>query len=83
MPGTPPVKLSLAEVQGVTITPAMFNKVPAGGIEYVAASGIWKAGTNTQAFYGVSEGIRILPGDPEKVTFQDPPSNILSRARPR
>ena len=76
-PGTPPARFTLAKVEGVTTSPVMFTKVPAGGIEYVTVSGIWKNGTNTLAFYGVSDGIRILAGDPEKVVFQDPPSKIL------
>jgi hypothetical protein len=70
-------KLVLAKVEGVTTTQVMFTKVPAGGgLEYVAVSGIWKAGDNTLAFYGISNGVKILPGDPEKVAFQDPPSKI-------
>ena len=77
-PGTPPAKLVLAKVEGITTAPVMFTKVPPGGTEYVTVSGIWKNGTNTLAFYGVSDGIRILPGDPEKVVFQDPPSKILN-----
>ncbi|MDB5106194.1 MAG: hypothetical protein JWP91_3883 [Fibrobacteres bacterium] len=75
-PGTPPSEVVLGKVEGVTTTPVLFTKVPAGGLEYVTVSGIWKNGTNTLAFYGVSDGIRILPGDPEKVLFQDPPSKI-------
>lgn len=78
LPGNPPVKLALAKVEGPTISPIMFTKVPPGGSEYVTVSGIWKNGTNTLAFYGVSDGVLILPGDPEKVLFQDPPSKILS-----
>ncbi len=77
-PGTPPAKFVLGKVEGITTSPVMFTKVPGGGIEYVTVSGIWKNGINTLAFYGVSDGIRILPGDPEKVVFQDPPSKILN-----
>jgi parallel beta-helix repeat protein len=77
-PGTPPVKLALPKVESITTAPVMFTKVPPSGTEYVTVSGIWKSGTNTLAFYGVSDGIKILPGDPEKVIFQDPPSKILT-----
>jgi hypothetical protein len=77
-PGTPPAKLALGKVEGATTAPVLFTKVPAGGIEYVTVSGIWKNGTNTLAFYGVSDGIRVLPGDPEKVLFQDPPSKLAN-----
>jgi hypothetical protein len=77
-PGTPPAKFALPQVEGATTKPILFAKVPAGGIEYVTVSGIWKNGTNTLAFYGVSDGVKILPGDPEKVVFQDPPSKLLN-----
>ncbi len=77
-PATPPAKFALDKVEGITTAPVMFSKVPSGGIEYVTVSGIWKNGTNTLAFYGVSDGIKILPGDPDKVVFQDPPSKILN-----
>ena len=78
VPGTPPAKLALDKVEGVTTQPVVFTKVPPGGNEYVTVSGIWKNGTNTLAFFGVSDGVKILPGDPEKVIFQDPPSKILA-----
>ncbi len=76
-PGAGNPKLALDKVEGVTTVQVMFTKVPSGGgLEYVAVSGIWKAGANTLAFYGISNGVKILPGDPEKVAFQDPPSKI-------
>jgi hypothetical protein len=76
-PYPPATKLTVDKVEGTTNKQIMFNKVPGGGgIEYVAVSGIWKSGSNTLAFYGISQGVKILPGDPEKVTFQDPPSKI-------
>ncbi|MDQ3001854.1 MAG: hypothetical protein M3Y08_11420 [Fibrobacterota bacterium] len=76
--GTPPVKLVLPKVEGIITSPILFTKVPPSGTEYVTVSGIWKSGTNTLAFYGVSDGVKILPGDPEKIIFQDPPSKILN-----
>lgn len=78
VPTTPPTKLALTSVDGPTTQPVLFTKVPPGGLEYVTVSGIWKNGSNTLPFYGVSDGIKILPGDAEKLIFQDPPSKILS-----
>ncbi len=79
-PGNPPTKLTLDQVAGVKTVLVMFTKVPAGGgLEYVAVSGIWTPtppATGTLAFYGISNGVKILPGDPDSVSFQDPPSKI-------
>jgi hypothetical protein len=54
----------------------MFTKVPTltGGYETVIAAGQWIDGTNIMPFIGASVPIKILPGTPEKVLFQDPPS---------
>ncbi|MBN2036518.1 MAG: hypothetical protein JW768_07220 [Chitinispirillaceae bacterium] len=73
----PAVALTLPN--GVPGTPTgsrsdvMFTRVPPGGIETIIASGQWIDGTNVQAFLG-SCNIKILPGQPETVVFQDPPS---------
>lgn len=77
-PYPPATKLTIDQIQGVTTKQILFTKVPAGTIEYVAVSGIWKNGDKTVAFYGISQGVKILPGDPAKVAFQDPPSKITS-----
>jgi len=74
----PPAKLTVPNITGATALDIQFTRVPTGSVEYVTAAGIWKSGTQTLAFYGVSDGITILPGDPEKILFQDPPSKILT-----
>jgi hypothetical protein len=51
----------------------MFTKIPAVGIESVVAVGQYVDGTKVMPFLG-SCNIKILPGDPETVVFQDPPS---------
>jgi hypothetical protein len=57
----------------------VFTKVPEGGIEYVRATGTWTNGTAQKtAFAGTSNAIKILPGPPAKVIFQNPPSKILN-----
>ncbi len=75
---SPNTKLTVDGITGPTAKPAIFTKVPIGGLEFVTVAGIYKQGTNSLAFYGVSEGVKILPGDPEKIVFQDPPSKILN-----
>jgi len=77
-PYPPATKLTVDQVSGVTTKQILFTKVPAGEIEYVAVSGIWKNGDKTVAFYGISQGVKILPGDPAKIAFQNPPSKITS-----
>ena len=56
----------------------MFTGVPSGGFEYVYANGVWISTSTTdtlrKAFPGASNAIRILPGPPANVVFQDPPS---------
>ena len=78
-----PIK-ALAYPQGITAqtstgvnNPVMFTKVPTGGIEIVSLSGIWMAATDTEVFQG-STSIRVLPGPPATVLFQDPPSKTYA-----
>ncbi|MBD3391389.1 MAG: hypothetical protein GF418_05015 [Chitinivibrionales bacterium] len=71
-------------VEGIEKEKCVFIKVPSGdGLEYVQVSGIWRSTSdpgNVIPFYGTSDGIRIKPGPPAKVVFQDPPSNDLVSA---
>lgn len=68
-----------AGVTSVSRVRVVFTKVPEGGIEYVRATGTWTNGTAQKtAFAGTSNAIRILPGPPAKVVFQNPPSKILN-----
>ncbi|MFW6255104.1 MAG: hypothetical protein ACOC41_09280, partial [Chitinivibrionales bacterium] len=63
---------------------AIFTRVPEGE-EYIAATGLWiNPDDNTQQlpFYGISDGITILPGEPAEIVFQDPPSNLISGGVP-
>lgn len=74
----------IASILGSTIKVVVFTHVPDGGVEYVMVSGLWEdpGSGNSVAFYGVSDGIRILPGPPAVVRFEDPPSNADSLATP-
>jgi Right handed beta helix region len=79
VPGPPPAKLTFPTgITGLVAPTVMFTKVPAGGTEIIRVSGLWMDGSQGIAFLGTSEGIKILPGDPAKVVFQDPPSKSLS-----
>lgn len=62
--------LKITEVQGTVIKDGYFTKIPLSGTDNVAVSGAY----GKQIFFGSSQKVRILPGDPEKVTFQTPPS---------
>ncbi|MBD3345719.1 MAG: hypothetical protein GF401_11720 [Chitinivibrionales bacterium] len=76
---------SLPEGIEISVTkPAVFTKVPDGGLEYVMASGLWTdiSEGNNLAFFGASDAIRILPGDPDKVIFEDPPSKTVAGSQP-
>lgn len=60
----------------------VFTVVPSGGVEYVMVSGMWSEAGNSVAFYGASAGIRVLPGPPASMQFQDPPSNSITTGNP-
>lgn len=63
--------LEVPSVQGNLIKEGYFTKVPSSGYDRVSVNGAYVK----QIFLGNSKSIRILPGTPEKVTFQTPPSN--------
>jgi hypothetical protein len=67
-----------------TTKPAVFTKVPSGnGLEYVIVSGMWVGPDSQQlAFFGISNGVTVQPGDPAKVVFEGPPSNNLGVTPP-
>jgi hypothetical protein len=67
-------------ITGQTRVPVVFTKVPQGGIEIVSLTGIWGGPNDTEVFQG-SAAIRVLPGPPAAVVFQDPPSNSLTLNR--
>jgi hypothetical protein len=65
-------------LQGTTKSQVVFTKVPAGGVEGVSVSGMFTNPNDPKVFFaifGSSEDIRVLPGPPEKIAFQKPPSN--------
>jgi len=62
--------LKVTEVKGTVIKDGYFTKIPLSGTDNVAVSGAY----GKQIFFGSSQKVRILPGDPEKITFQTPPS---------
>jgi len=62
--------LAVPSVKGTLIKEGYFTKVPSSGYDRVSVNGAYAK----QIFLGNSKSIRILPGDPEKVTFQTPPS---------
>jgi len=69
---------TIDSIQVSGVFEVIFRKVPEGnGLEIVSASGIFKNPTDTTiqlAVMGTSQGIKILPGEPALVEFQDPPS---------
>ena len=68
-------------ITGQTRVPVVFTKVPQGGIEIVSLSGIWGGPNDTEVFQG-SATIRLLPGPPAAVVFQNPPSNSFGANPP-
>jgi len=60
--------------QGVGDITAVFHKVPVGGIDQVLAAGKNK----DLPFLGASDDIKILPGDPDNVKWQDP-AHLMSK----
>ena len=79
-----PLVLQGGVVNGVREDLVMFTKIPPGNYEYVLATGKWRNKTTGQElpFVGSSDAIRILPGAPEKVLFEDPPSNGIGIVDP-
>jgi len=63
--------LEVPSVRGTVIKDGYFTKVPSSGYDRISVNGAY----GKQIFLGNSKSIKILPGDPEKVTFQSPPSN--------
>ncbi len=64
--------------QGTSKSAVMFTKVPPGGFEGVEVSGQFTNPNDLDISFGIrgsSEDIRVLPGPPEKIAFQKPPSN--------
>jgi hypothetical protein len=75
---------SVDTVSMSTTKQAVFTKVPLGNsLEYVIVSGMW-AGPDSQqlAFFGISNGVIVQPGNPAKVVFESPPSNNLGVTPP-
>jgi hypothetical protein len=65
-------------VKDSSLSTVQFQKVaPGGGGVVVEVSGIYKDAASDIEFAiaGNSKSIIVLPGDPAKVEFQDPPSN--------
>ncbi len=57
---------------------AVITSVPEG-VDYIRAAGIWINPENASeqlVFYGNSDAITVLPGEPTDVVFQNPPSNL-------
>jgi hypothetical protein len=69
------VKFALSSLKDSSLNTVQFQKVaPGGGGVVVGVSGIYKNGDIEFAIAGNSKSIIVLPGDPAKVEFQDPPS---------
>lgn len=66
--------LEVPTVKGTQIEEGYFTKVPSSGYDRVAVNGAY----GKQIFLGTSKATKILPGAPEKVTFQNPPSKGLA-----
>ncbi|KMQ52816.1 hypothetical protein CHISP_0037 [Chitinispirillum alkaliphilum] len=56
----------------------VFTKVPSGGVEVISAADQ----LDNPAFFGVSGEIVILPAEPDRVVFIDPPSGGVSVINP-
>ncbi|MFP4417034.1 MAG: hypothetical protein ACLFSB_07165 [Chitinispirillaceae bacterium] len=70
--------LRIGHIYEKIIVPAVFTTVPQGK-EYIAASGLWYNGDIQRSpFYGISEGLTILPASAEKVVFKDPISSTIA-----
>jgi hypothetical protein len=72
-------------VKGTSKSLVMFTKVPESGFDGVEVSGMFMHPTDTSIFYairGSSKDIKIIPGPPEKIAFQDPPSNGIAKVNP-
>jgi parallel beta-helix repeat protein len=77
-----PFSLPAGVPPGGSISPVVFTRSPAGGYEYVQASGMWTSGTNQPiALLGISGSIRIRSGTAQTVQFLNPPS-IRSQTAP-
>ncbi|MDO5576595.1 MAG: hypothetical protein Q4F84_05905, partial [Fibrobacter sp.] len=63
-------------------TVVMFTRIPDGGMEMITATGMFDTtnSANNEAIAGASDPIKILPGKPAQIKFQDPPSG--NKARP-
>ncbi|MBN1130305.1 MAG: hypothetical protein JXA71_15035 [Chitinispirillaceae bacterium] len=82
-PATPLVVIALTgAASGYRNNNVMFTRVPVGDIEIVSARGSWTDGTNTLPFGCRPAIIKILPGPPDSVVFQNPPSVKFQAATP-
>ena len=64
-------------IQGISKNTVVFTKVPESGYDGVEVSGMFTNPNDPKAFFpirGSSKDIRINPGPPEVIVFQDPPS---------
>lgn len=67
--------LTIDYIEGQFLAEVMFIKVPNTNTDFVSASGSYEK----SIFQGSSDAIVVLPGAPEKVTFQDPASNTFKK----
>ncbi|NLG17377.1 MAG: hypothetical protein GX556_08635, partial [Fibrobacter sp.] len=65
-------------VTGPSTSSIIFTKVPDVGTDRVTVNGKY----GDEAISGISEAIKINPGDPAKVKFQSPPSGATGKVNP-
>ncbi len=66
-------------ITGTAELDVMFTRVPAAGaLEIVHVTGSWVDANKVIAFMGSSDGIKVLPGDPDSILFQRPRSHTYT-----
>ena len=75
---------TLSSINLESATNAIFTKVPESGTDEVSVTGVFanQSQNISMVFRGSSDPINILPGDPAKVKFQNPPSGTVGQVNP-
>ncbi|MBN1307159.1 MAG: hypothetical protein JXA18_04530 [Chitinispirillaceae bacterium] len=73
--GTPVTNIP-GGIQGTANVDVVFTRVPLGGVEYVLVAGRWIDQNKVIAFLGSSQGVRVLAGPADSISFQRPASGM-------
>ncbi|MBN1578948.1 MAG: right-handed parallel beta-helix repeat-containing protein [Chitinispirillaceae bacterium] len=63
-------------ITGSTDIPIIFTRLPLGGVEYVLVAGRWIDAGKVIAFLASSQGVRVLAGKADSISFQRPASGM-------